>query len=267
MKIKKNKPLVSVIMNCRNGEKYLKQSIRSVVNQSYLRWELVFFDNQSSDNSKRILKSFKDRRLKYFKSKKYLKLYNARNLAIKKANGKYICFLDTDDFWKKDKINKQVNFLEKKPQYDMVYSNFYTLNENKNELFIKDNILPEGNITKEILKKYSIGILTVCLRKKIFNKYKFKKNYNFIGDFDFFVKLSKKINIGCIQSPLAYYRTHNFNYSKIKIDSYITELKKWINQNENKLSSKGYNLNYQKIFLIKLIIKYFFIKIGRVVQW
>ena len=57
-----------------------------------------FFDNQSSDNSKRILKSFKDRRLKYFKSKKYLKLYNARNLAIKKANGKYICFLDTDDF-------------------------------------------------------------------------------------------------------------------------------------------------------------------------
>ena len=100
MKIKKNKPLVSVIMNCRNGEKYLKQSIRSVVNQSYLRWELVF-DNQSSDNSKRILKSFKDRRLKYFKSKKYLKLYNARNLAIKKANGKYICFLDTDDFLEK----------------------------------------------------------------------------------------------------------------------------------------------------------------------
>ena len=131
MKIKKNKPLVSVIMNCRNGEKYLKQSIRSVVNQSYLRWELVFFDNQSSDNSKRILKSFKDRRLKYFKSKKYLKLYNARNLAIKKANGKYICFLDTDDFWKKDKINKQVNFLEKKPQYDMVYSNFYTCKQKK----------------------------------------------------------------------------------------------------------------------------------------
>ena len=66
-------------------------------------------------------------------------------------------------------------------------------------------------------------------KKKIFNKYKFKKNYNFIGDFDFFVKL-KKINIGCIQSPLAYYRTHNLNYSKIKIDPYITELKKWINQ-------------------------------------
>ena len=92
------KPLVSVIMNCRNGERYLKQSIASIKNQSYKNWELIFFDNDSSDKSKKIFKKFKDKRLKYFFSNKVLKLYEARNLAISKAKGYYISFCDTDDW-------------------------------------------------------------------------------------------------------------------------------------------------------------------------
>ena len=66
-------------MNCRNGEKYLNKSISSVVFQTYNKWELIFFDNQSSDNSKIILKKFRDKRIKYFKSNKLLNLYDARN--------------------------------------------------------------------------------------------------------------------------------------------------------------------------------------------
>ncbi len=78
---------VSIIMNCHNGEKYLNKSISSIINQSYKNWELIFFDNKSDDDSKKILKNFRDNRIKYFKSKKFLKLYEARNLAIKKAQG------------------------------------------------------------------------------------------------------------------------------------------------------------------------------------
>ena len=99
--IKTNKPLVSIIMNCRNGEKYLKQSIKSILCQSFHNWELIFWDNKSIDNSKKILFTFKDKRIKYFYSNKNIKLYEARNKAIKKASGKYITFLDVDDFWKK----------------------------------------------------------------------------------------------------------------------------------------------------------------------
>ena len=64
--MRNQKQLVSVIMNCYNGEKFIKKSVYSIISQSYKKWELVFWDNNSSDNSKNILKEFKDKRIKYF---------------------------------------------------------------------------------------------------------------------------------------------------------------------------------------------------------
>ena len=95
-------------MNCYNGEKYLDKSIKSVLGQTYKNWELIFWDNNSSDNSYKIFKKFKDKRLKYFRSKSYQKLYQARNEAIKKCKGQYITFIDTDDWWLKTKLKKAV---------------------------------------------------------------------------------------------------------------------------------------------------------------
>ena len=80
----KKKPLVNIIMNCYNGEKYLKDSIQSVLNQNYKNWELIFWDNQSEDRSKFFFKEFKDKRFALLLRKKFTNLYIARNLAIKK---------------------------------------------------------------------------------------------------------------------------------------------------------------------------------------
>ena len=66
-------PLVSIIMNCYNGQKYLREAVQSVINQTYKNWEIIFWDNQSKDKSSQILKSFKDKRIKYFKSKNFSK--------------------------------------------------------------------------------------------------------------------------------------------------------------------------------------------------
>ena len=84
--------LVSIIMNCYNGERYLKKSIKSVINQSYKKWELIFWDNKSQDKSKKFILSFKDKRIRYFQASRFTSLYAARNLAIKQARGKFICF-------------------------------------------------------------------------------------------------------------------------------------------------------------------------------
>ena len=97
-------PKISIIMNCHNGEKYLSQSIKSILNQTYSNWELIFFNNKSTDNSSSIVKNIKDKRIRYFESKNFLKLYDARNKAINYANGKFIAFLDTDDLWAKNKL-------------------------------------------------------------------------------------------------------------------------------------------------------------------
>ena len=110
----KTLPKVSIIMNCYNGEKYLRESIESILAQSYSDWELVFFDNNSNDKSKKIFNSFKDKRLKYFFSSKLLTLYNARNKALEKTRGDYISFLDVDDIWNENKLKVQVKKMKQK---------------------------------------------------------------------------------------------------------------------------------------------------------
>ena len=80
-------PLVSIIVNCFNGEKYLDDCLNSIIFQSYKNWELIFWDNQSTDKSKKIFEKFKDKRFKYFLSPRHTYLYEARDLAIKESKG------------------------------------------------------------------------------------------------------------------------------------------------------------------------------------
>ncbi len=103
--------LVSIVMNCRNGSKFLKSALLSVINQTYKNWELVFWDNNSSDNSKKIANSFKDQRIKYYFSKGEFSLSKNRNDAIMKTKGDYICFLDTDDIWLPNHLEHLMNIL------------------------------------------------------------------------------------------------------------------------------------------------------------
>ena len=250
-------PLVSVIMNCHNGAKFLTQAMKSLKAQTYKNWELIFFDNNSSDESFKVVKKLKNKKIKYFFSKKYLNLYHARNLAIKKARGKYITFLDTDDLWHHSKLKKQVNFLEKKEKYALVYSNYYVINMKKKITFKKFNkFLPYGDISHKLIKNYTIGVITVMIKTEIFKKYKFNNKYQIIGDFDLFFRLSQNFKIGCVQNCLAYYRLHESNFSK-KLKTYIIEMSYWISSNNKKLNKLGYNLSNQKFYIFKLKIKNF----------
>ena len=127
----KREPLVSVIMNCHNGAKYLKDSVESLMSQTYKNWELIFWDNKSFDSSKKIIKKFKDKRIKYFKSEKFQNLYHSRNLAIKKAKGKYVGFLDVDDLWERNKLKKQMKYFLENKDTKVIYSNFFLINQIK----------------------------------------------------------------------------------------------------------------------------------------
>ena len=91
----KKKNLVSIIMNCHNGDKYLKEALNSVILQSYKRWELIFYDNNSTDKSAKILKSYRDKRIKYYKSN-FVNLGIARKKAFMLCTGDYVTFLDCD---------------------------------------------------------------------------------------------------------------------------------------------------------------------------
>lgn len=262
------KPVVSIIMNCHNGEKYLYKSLNSILSQSFKNWELIFWDNSSIDNSEKIFLKFKDKRFRYFKSKKILKLYHARNLAINKARGKYICFLDTDDLWVKNKLKNQLNFFAQNQNFKIVYSNYYVFRKNINErkIKIRNSHLPSGLITQKLINNYNIGILTVMCEKKLFKDISFQKKYNIIGDFDFMLRASLKHKIGCIRKPLAFYRIHDSNFSK-NIKMQIDELKNWVRTNKRVFNGLFISLFAIKKDIIKLTIKNYIKFFGRVVQW
>jgi glycosyltransferase involved in cell wall biosynthesis len=243
-------------MNCYNGEIYLRDSIKSILNQSYQNFEIIFWDNRSTDESATIYKSFKDKRLKYYYAPKHSSLYEARNFAIKKSKGEYIAFLDTDDLWTKNKLNLQVEkFKDKK--ISLVYSNYYILNQftGLKKMFYKKK-LPEGIIYKELLKNYFIGISTVIIKKKIFikqiEKGLFNKRYNIIGDFDFFTRISKKTYFAAVQDSLLIYRIHKESFSSKNYDMHINELKSWI-KNQNSFDNNSIYSVRQKIIYMEAI--------------
>ena len=134
----KNEPLVSVIMNCFNGEEYLREAVNSVIKQNYENWEIIFWDNQSTDKSAEIFKSYKDKRLKYYYASSHSGILDeARNYALKKANGDFIAFLDVDDWWLPNKLEKQIPLFDD-PDVGLVYGNSWLFFEKKKrKKFIK----------------------------------------------------------------------------------------------------------------------------------
>ena len=120
-----NQLLVSVIINCFNGDKYLQQALHSIIAQTYENLEVIFWDNQSTDKSAEIFKSYKDHRFKYFYSEKHSKiLYEAKNFALKKTSGDFIASLDVDDWWLPNKLEKQIPLFNDK-NVGLVYGNLW----------------------------------------------------------------------------------------------------------------------------------------------
>lgn len=107
--------LVSIVVPVYNAEKFIKDTIDSVLNQTYKNWELLLIDDCSIDNSHEIIKKYikKDNRINYFKLRKNSGPAVARNKGIEEAKGKYLCYLDADDKWDEHKLEKQINFMKK----------------------------------------------------------------------------------------------------------------------------------------------------------
>ena len=103
-------PLVSIIINCYNGGAFVGDSINSVIKQNYKNWEIIFWDNRSTDDTFKQVSNFSDKRIKYFLAEKHTTLYEARNYAIKKAKGEFYAFLDVDDWWEADKLKNKFHY-------------------------------------------------------------------------------------------------------------------------------------------------------------
>jgi len=149
LKNKNNHPLISIIIPTFNRADWIKAAIESVLKQTYQNFELLIIDDGSTDNTKKII-SFCDKKIKYY-FQKNKGPSAARNFGIKEANGKYICFLDSDDQWAKTKLERQLNLIFADPNIKICYTD---------EIWIRNG---KRVNQKKIHKKYSGWIYQHCL--------------------------------------------------------------------------------------------------------
>lgn len=226
------KPLVSVIMPNYNSEKYIKDSIESVLNQTYSNLELIIVDDISNDSSIKIIKEFvnSDKRVKFYQLDEKGGASKARNLAISKAMGKYVAFLDSDDLWKKEKLEKQINFMEENDIY-FSYTDYEYIDKNGKRVE-KYRKCPSKVSYFKILLGCSIGCLTVVYNRKkvgLININKIDKR----NDYAIWCKVLKKVRKGYkYDDILSYYRKSTSSLSsgkKYKLLKYHYDMHRKVN--------------------------------------
>tara|TARA_X000000950_G_scaffold102342_1_gene129278 strand:+ start:25361 stop:26200 length:840 start_codon:yes stop_codon:yes gene_type:complete len=247
--------LVSAVINCHNGSKFIHRSLKSIINQSYKNIEIIIWDNASTDETKKLISNFTDKRIKYYYDTTFRNLYDARNQALKKVNGQYVCFLDVDDYWSKKKIELQLNNIIK-TNSDISFTNCIE----KSEKYIINKIIPDNyilNLNENLMKKNYFIISSVMIRSKILisKNFNFNNKFNIIGDFELWSRLSlnKRIKFTKISDLLITRYIHDKNESKIKINQYVRELDRFINNNK-----KNKNIKFLQYQLMNMIICNFF---------
>ena len=196
--------MVSIIMPSYNTANFIEETIASVLSQTYTNWELIIVDDCSTDNTDEVVQKYlSDERIKYFKNEKNSGAAVSRNRALREANGKWIAFLDSDDLWSKDKLEKQIRFMVDNG-YHFSYTNYVEIDE----VSVPNGKMVTGpkKITKFGMKNYCwVGCLTVMYDAEYVGLIQIadiKKN----NDYAMWLKICRKADCYLIDEILASYR-------------------------------------------------------------
>lgn len=228
-----NMPLISVIIPCYNHEKYVEESILSVLNQTYKNLQLIVIDDGSKDNSVEIIKRLSDQHHFIFESQANIGLSATLNKAIKKySNGEYISVVASDDFWHKDKVANQVAYFILHNDVGMVYSKAATVNsESEIVQTLSENRFKEFCTFEDLLlDRTGIPALTVMVNKKVYEKVGLFDENLLIEDWDMWLRIADEYNIGFVNKELAFYRMHDSNISaklEMMMEERLKIIEKW----------------------------------------
>lgn len=210
--------LISVIMPSYNTASYIEESVQSVLNQTYRNLELIIVDDCSTDNTDEVVQHLLgDKRIRYYKNNENSGAAVSRNRALREAKGRWIAFLDSDDLWEENKLEKQVLFMEENG-FSFSYTEYIEINEMGNELGTK--VSGPQIITKRGMHAYCWpGCLTVMYDRKAIGEIQIKdikKN----NDYAMWIEICKKTNCYLLTEVLAKYRKRSgsisrLNYSKL----------------------------------------------------
>jgi alpha-1,3-rhamnosyltransferase len=242
-------PLVSVIIPCYNHEKYLEQSILSVINQTYKNIELIVIDDGSKDKSVELIKNLQKTSDFKFIAQENIGVCKTLNKAVKLSVGKYISILASDDYWEITKIEKQVNILENSNS-EFCFTQAIEFDEKeKKEIFPKEVNL--DRINKTIFVKNIIPAGTIFFTRNLYNQLNgFDENLK-MEDWDFVIRSSYLTNFSFIKEPLLYYRSHDSNIMK-------TRPRRETYRDKVVMLSKNFNLTSPWIWYFSISLHFFY---------
>lgn len=195
--------LVSIIMPSYNTALYIEETIQSVLNQTYPNWELIIVDDCSTDNTDEVLEKIKDHRIHYLKNEKNSGAAVSRNKALRESKGQWIAFLDSDDLWMPNKLEKQIRFMEE-TGYAFSYTNYEEIDVNGNKTGV--TVTGPKKITKTGMFNYCWpGCLTVMYDAEkvgLIQIEDIKKN----NDYAMWLKVCKKADCYLLDETLGQYR-------------------------------------------------------------
>ena len=206
---------ISVVMAVYNGEKYLAESINSILNQTYSNFEFIIIDDCSTDHTWEIITNYTDPRIKVIKNQKNLKLPSSLNLGLRMACGEYIARMDADDIASPDRFEKQINYMEKNKDVAVIGGSFQVINEDGKKMYINKAYCDEM-LEKYYLIPSPIGHPTAMFRKSmtVDEGFFYDEKYTSAQDYDLWLRIAKKHKINNIPDVVLKYRVHTNSISK-----------------------------------------------------
>ena len=199
---------VSIIIPTYNRADVLITSIQSVLQQTYTDFELLIVDDGSTDNTDIMVESLRDNRIRYLKIPENKGVAAARNEGIRQARYAYIAFQDSDDYWKPDKLEKQMTFLTTKPETGLLYCPYECQKADGTPLLVPDQNIPseekQGNIYRYMLLRNTIGTPGVLVRRQCLEKSGlFCESLTCLEDWELFLRIARDNEIAFQDEPMV----------------------------------------------------------------
>lgn len=250
---RRKSPLVSVVMPVYNSAKFLPQALESIQNQSYRNLEIICVDDASTDNSWSILKKYKRRylRLRIYHTSKHVSVGAISNLAIRKGRGKYICRMDSDDVMLKERVARQVAFLENNPAVVAVGGQCRLMDEKGKT--IDSTYLPNTHeeIVKQLMYKTAIIQPTLMVNRKKLPPgfYWYSRSKKLGEDIDLYFRLAMHGKLANLEEKILLYRRHPQTLAAThQKDEFVSQLKSRFTA----FTRYGEKITYQSILRLAL---------------
>lgn len=215
-------PRVSIIMNVRNGAAYLREALDSVMAQTFQDWDLIVFDDRSTDESAQIVAEYQDKRIRYVLSPEDVPLGRARNQAIGQAKGEWLAFLDQDDIWELDKLKKQMALVEGDPSVGIIYGRTVMFSPHGGERDYdyrhEFQPLPEGDIFLRLFTHSCfISMSSAVLRRSAVEQVgPIPDCIELTPDYYYFTAIARRNRARAVQEVVCRYRVHPGNASRLR---------------------------------------------------